>query len=147
MMDRPGREAPDALEGCLESCRRLDAVIGSIVAQDPAAYAAVGPHLRHCLDHFSLLLDGWPKGRIDYDDRPRDARLELEPTVARAALLDIVGRLTALAGADLAHEVRVSQAAATGRPPVAAASRLERELMFLSSHTIHHIAIMILTAR
>lgn len=147
MIARPGPEAPDALEGCLESCRRLDAVIGSIVAQDPGAYAAVGPHLRHCLDHFSLLLDGWATGRIDYDDRPRDARLELEPSAARTALLDIVVRLTALTGADLAHEVQISQAAAPGRPPIAAASRLERELMFLSSHTIHHIAIMILSAR
>ena len=147
MTGRSGLEAPDAVEGCLESCRRLDALIASIVSQDEDAYPSIGPHLRHCLDHFRLLLDGWPTGRIDYDDRGRDPRLERDPSAARAVLLDLVDRLAGLATADLSREISVLQAAAPGRPPVASPSRLERELIFLSSHTIHHIAIMILSAR
>jgi hypothetical protein len=139
--------APDAVEGCLESCRRCEAVIASVLDQDPSVYAAVGPHLRHCLDHFQLLLDGWPSGAIDYDDRARDARTERDPVVARESIRDIVRRLLAIRDHDLGREISVLQAAAPGRRTLPARSRLERELVFLSSHTIHHIAIMILSAR
>ena len=41
----------------------------------------------------------------------------------------------------------MTQSAAPGRPPSSSPSRLERELVFLSGHTIHHIAIMVLAAR
>jgi hypothetical protein len=41
----------------------------------------------------------------------------------------------------------VIQSAAPGRPPASSPSRLERELVFLSGHTIHHIAIMVIAAR
>jgi hypothetical protein len=143
----PPDRAPDAIEGCLEACRRCDAVIASVIAQNPGAYAAVGPHVRHCLDHFRLLLDGWPTGAVDYDARERDARAERDPVVAREVLRGITGGLAAIRPHDLAREIRVTQSAAPGRPPLASRSRLERELVFLSSHTIHHIAIMVLAAR
>ncbi len=143
---RPER-APDAVEGCLEACRRCDAVVESVLAQDPAAFAAVGPHLRHCLDHFTLLLEGWPTGEVDYDARERNERAERDPAVARDQLRGIARGLAAIPAGDLEREVRVTQSAAPGRPPLASTSRLERELVFLSSHTIHHIAIMILAAR
>jgi hypothetical protein len=142
----PPERAPDAIEGCLEACRRCDAVVGSILAQDAAAYAAVGPHLRHCLDHFTLLLDGWPTGAVDYDARERDERAERDPARAREVLRGIARGVAAIRPGDLAREIQVRQAAAPGRPPLASRSRLERELVFLSSHTIHHIAIMVLAA-
>lgn len=139
--------APDVVEGCLEACRRCDAVVASVVAQNAAAYAAVGPHLRHCLDHFRLLLDGWRDGAVDYDARPRDPRTERDPACAREVLRGIADGLAALGDVDLGRELRVTQSVAPGRPPVPSTSRLERELAFLSSHTIHHIAIMVLAAR
>jgi hypothetical protein len=143
----PPERAPDAIEGCLEACRRCDAVVASVLSQDPAAYAAVGPHLRHCLDHFNLLLDGWKTGAVDYDARARDERAERDPQLARDILRTITRELSALGPQHLGREIRVMQSAAPGRPPLASSSRLERELVFLSSHTIHHIAIMVLAAR
>jgi len=143
----PREGAADPVEGCLESCRRCDAVVASVLAQDPAAYGAIGPHLRHCLDHFQLFLDGWPSGGVDYDDRERDVRAEREPAVARGLIREILTRLASMRGVDLGREIVVVSAAAPGRPPLSTRSRLERELVFLSSHTIHHIAIMILCAR
>jgi hypothetical protein len=143
----PSERAPDAVEGCLEACRRCEAVVASVVAQDPASYVAVGPHLRHCLDHFRLLLDGWPTGEVDYDARKRDERTERDPATARDLLQGIAAGLAAIRSDDLGREIRVRQSAAPGRPPLASKSRLERELVFLSSHTIHHIAIMVLAAR
>lgn len=143
----PPERAPDAIEGCLEACRRCEAVVESVLSQDAAAYSAVGPHLRHCLDHFTLLLDGWKTGAVDYDARARDERAERDPGLAREILRGIARELSAIGPRHLTVEIRVTQSAAPGRPPLASSSRLERELVFLSSHTIHHIAIMVLAAR
>jgi hypothetical protein len=73
---RPSERVPDVVAGCLEACLRCQAVVAAVVDQAPEAFPSVGPHLRHCVDHFDLLLDGWRSGSVDYDARPRDARLE-----------------------------------------------------------------------
>ena len=138
---------PDVVTGCVEACRRCDAVVAAVETTDRSAFPSVGPHLRHCVDHFRLLLDGWRSGRVDYDARPRDARLERDPQAMREALAAISGSLGGLKPADLPRELTVIQSAAPGRPPVSSPSCLERELVFLSGHTIHHIAIMIHAAR
>jgi hypothetical protein len=147
MNAKPHDLVPDAVEGCLESCRRCESVVDAVVGQDLAAFPSVGPHLRHCVDHFRLLLDGWRSGSVDYDARPRDVRLERDPEAVRAALAAIAGSLAEIRAADLTRELTVTQSAAPGRPTLSSPSRLERELVFLSSHAIHHIAIMSLAAR
>jgi len=81
----PVEPVPDVVTGCLEACRRCDAVIAAVIDHDPAGFPAVGPHLRHCVDHFRLLLDGWRTGSVDYDARPRDFRLEQDPRAVRDA--------------------------------------------------------------
>jgi len=138
---------PDAVAGCLDACRRCESVVDAVVDQDLAAFPSVGPHLRHCVDHFRLLLDGWRSGFVDYDARPRDLRLEQDPEAVRGALAAIAGSLGELRSADLLNELTVTQSAAPGRPPLSSPSFLERELAFVSGHTIHHIAIMLLAAQ
>jgi uncharacterized damage-inducible protein DinB len=138
---------PDVVAGCLEACRRCEAVVAAVLEQDPDAFHAVGPHLRHCVDHFRLLLDGWRAGSVDYDARPRELVLEKEPRAIRDALEGIERSLDAIRGQDLPRGLTVIQSAAPGRPPASSPSRLERELVFLSGHTIHHIAIMVIAAR
>ncbi|HZN55558.1 MAG TPA: hypothetical protein VFB67_09575 [Candidatus Polarisedimenticolaceae bacterium] len=138
---------PDVVSGCLEACRRCDAVVASLIEKDPTRYPVVGPHLRHCIEHFRLLLEGWRAGEVDYDARPRETGLERDPGSARAALAEISSELSGLATADLGRGFFISQSAAPGRPPVSSPTFLDRELLFLSSHTIHHIAIMVLAAR
>jgi hypothetical protein len=135
---------PDAVVGCLEACQRCEAVVDAILQQDPQAFRMVGPHLRHCIEHFRLLLDGIGSGRVNYDARPRDARLEHDPAAAREALTAIAASLGALPRRELSRELTVTQSVAPGKAPLASSSRVERELAFLSSHTIHHIAIMVL---
>jgi uncharacterized damage-inducible protein DinB len=138
---------PDAVAGCVEACRRCELVVDAVVQQDLAAFPSLGPHLRHCVDHFRLFLDGWRSGSIDYDARSRDARLEQDPEAVRRALASISESLTGIREVDLLNVVTVTQSAASGRPPLSSPSRVERELVFLSGHTIHHIAIMLLAAR
>jgi len=130
-----------SIEGCLDACRRCEAVVDHA----GTAWSAVSPHLRHCVEHFELLLEGFPAGRVDYDARRRDARLERSPEAMREALGRIQEGLRALAGGNATRSLVVVQSAAPGRPS-SSSSCLERELVFLSGHAIHHIAIMALSA-
>ena len=126
-VDQPAFEQSlDAVHGCIEACRRCEAVIDAVIQQDPAVFPAVGPHLRHCVDHFRLLLDGWTEGLVDYDDRPGDQRLERDPGVLRDALVSIGRALATIRRDDLSRTLIVSQSAAPGRPPLSSSSCLER---------------------
>lgn len=135
-----------AIQGCLDVCRRCAALVAAIAsggASAAPAYPAVGPHLRHCVDHFTALLRDLPAGPVDYDARDRDPTLETDPARLLAALDDIARHLAAIPVADLPRRLAIIQLAASGAAPHAVDSTLERELVFLSSHTIHHLALMI----
>ena len=147
MSPSPPRVVPDAVAGCLDACRRLESVMDAVLLEDRAVFPLVGPHLRHCVDHFKLFLDGWRSGSVDYDDRYRDLELERNPEAARRALSAIAGSLAGIRIVDFSNALAVTQSAAPGRPPLSSPSRVERELVFLSGHAIHHVAIMLLIAR
>jgi hypothetical protein len=147
MSAKPHEHPLDTVQGCIEACRRCEMVVARVLDRNPEVFAAVGPHLRHCIDHFRLLLEGWPSGRVDYDARERDPRLERDSQSVLGALGAIVASLEAIGPADLSRPIVVTQSVAPGRPPQASPTCLERELAFLSGHTIHHIALMVLSAR
>lgn len=137
-----------ALRGCVEACRRCQTLVEHVIgADDPmAAFGAIGPHLRHCLDHFRCLLRGLETGLVDYDARDRSVALETDPEAFRTALAGIVDRFDALGPEPGRRTLRIRQTAASGAATVTVESSLERELVFLSGHTIHHLAIMKLVA-
>ena len=136
-------QAPPAVQGCLEACRRCRELVETIAGQQPDAYAAVGPHMRHCVDHFLCLLRGVDSGAVDYDARARDPRLESEPQHFLNALESVVCQLQSVEASDLGRELRMRQEVGPGSFREVG-TNLERELVFLSGHTIHHIAIMTL---
>lgn len=138
-----------ALAGCLEAARRCRVLVDAVKLHDASAgrsaYRAIGPHLRHCLDHFSCFLRGCADGEIDYDARDRHERVERDPDYFLERLHGITEQLAKLVAAD-ATELRMRQEPAPGQEGGMVRTNVERELLFLSSHTIHHIAIMSLLA-
>jgi hypothetical protein len=145
-----GTTHPAAIEGCLEACLRCRRLAGIVAEQEAGlaqrVYRAIGPHLRHCLDHFACLLRGLDTGSVDYDARDRDERLERDASQFVQTLDGILGRLRRVEPAALRRRLEVRQEAAPGGCVQTVPSHVERELMFLSSHTIHHIALMTLLA-
>lgn len=111
----------------------------------------VGPHIRHLIDHydaFVLGLEFFPSGTVQYDVRRRDQILQSQPLVAIARLNVLQDRLRAIAAAtrepyplDAAVQV-VSCAGFEGEFEISAASTIGRELLFLSSHMVHHFALL-----
>jgi uncharacterized damage-inducible protein DinB len=130
-------EAIDQGVGLLESLLRTD-------AESDAGIGRVGPHFRHCIDFYDCFLAGLDLKRIDYDARDRSAAVESAPEPAVEALQRIRGRLDALGERDV--EVRVRADAVTNEHAWTR-STVNRELLFLLSHTIHHYALIALLLR
>jgi hypothetical protein len=136
-----------AVRGCLDACRRCEQIIDAIspecYATSAPGRAPIGAHLRHVVDHFSSLSRGLDAGLIDYDARERDESMERDPELLRQALWRISAQLRTIPAAALTRRIAVRQRAAIDAPPNRLESTLERELVFLSGHTIHHLAVVI----
>lgn len=107
----------------------------------PVFRSGVGSHIRHILDHFECLLAGLESGRVDYDCRARDARIEHERSVAIAALSGMIDKLHTIhrPAREMALLVKMDSG---GETTEWAESSLSREFQFLTSHTIHHYALV-----
>lgn len=102
--------------------------------------------MRHIIERISCVLDGLSRNMVDYDSRARDQLLEANPESADSALTGIQDALAALE-MNQRVPVQVRESVHQDNPAVAVASTLERELMSLVSHTIHHLALIALLAR
>jgi len=111
----------------------------------PRLFASgIGGHIRHNLDHYRSFFAGLASGRIDYDDRDRDTRIENERQQAMEQTRALIAELVELREPEVERPVLVkmdcgeqSAASDTWR-----SSTVGRELQFLISHTVHHYALV-----
>ncbi len=108
--------------------------------------ASVGSHLRHIIDFYRCFLRDEASGRIDYDNRQRDSELERSRTRAISALRTIT---ESLRGQSWTEGATVEVHIEATHPPDFTLSTRDREIQFILSHTIHHLALIsyILTER
>ena len=105
--------------------------------------AAIGGHMRHCLEHYHSLLRDLSEGQVDYDRRARDLAIETDLEAARACLQTVGERLSALHTLPASTELRVRMDHGGAETESGwQASTLGRELQFLISHTVHHFALI-----
>jgi uncharacterized damage-inducible protein DinB len=131
---------------CLGQCQDLlERVSVEDYRAQSGSQSSVGAHLRHVLERFQSVLNGLPEARIDYDKRRRDPALEQNPDSAAFALNSIRRRLQQLqpdhapAGA---AALLVCESVHPGQQAVTVSSSIERELMSLVSHSVHHLALI-----
>jgi uncharacterized damage-inducible protein DinB len=136
-----------ALRQGLDLLHRMDDRLYAAI-QRPYFQYGVGSHFRHCLDAYQCFLRGVAAGRIDYDERERDERIEQQRARAMARLEATIEKLANLPLADGATPLLVKLEAADPQDERAwNQSSLGRELHFLLSHTIHHYALIALMLR
>lgn len=123
----------------LEQASRL---IGSL--EDPTFRGAIGPQVRHCLDFYVAFLAGKDAGRVDYDARERDPLVESSRRIARERIAAIASALERIDAEDAAAAllVRAEAGSLPAGSPEWSPSSLGRELQFLLSHTVHHLALI-----
>lgn len=110
---------------------------------------AVGPHVRHILEHYQALIahvESPKSSAVDYDARDRDMQVQSQPDSTKARVRWVRERLEALSmRADLVLGTPLSTRLKTGDEgdvELTVPSTLGRELLFLSSHTVHHFALL-----
>jgi hypothetical protein len=109
----------------------------------------VSGHFRHIVEFYECFLDGLACSHVDYDSRQRDPSIERSRQAAMARIRTLIARLEtapALLG-DAILFVRVEDAEALGLRDPFLMSSVARELMTLSSHTIHHFALIAMALR
>jgi hypothetical protein len=123
-----------------------DAVFATSVGTEPHR---TGAHLRHIVEFYRAFLEGFGSFHIDYDARRRDPEIERSREAASAAIRAIIHELTS--SPDLRFDatiwVRMEDAPAIAVAEPYMESSIDRELQVLSSHTIHHFALIAMTLR
>ena len=139
-----------ARDGCIELGRRCLAFTRLLT---PETYAftnspddSIGAHLRHCLDFIVCFLRGLEKGVVDYDRRDRDSRIASDPEAFRVALSRALESLGRLERSQAERPLRVRMTADSAGAQSNCSSSVERELIFLAGHSLHHLAIVRLLA-
>ena len=102
----------------------------------------VAGHLRHIIEFYECFISGLTTSFIDYDSRKRDGEVERSRSAAIARIHRIGKQLEAIT-ADRPLYVRMEDAEEDCR----LSSSINRELQVLSSHTIHHFALIAVTLR
>ena len=105
----------------------------------------VGSHLRHVLEFYQCFLDGLATSRIDYDARKRDESIERRRQSATTSIRSIISLLEEVSSFEEDWELAVRMENAD--EDVYLISSVGRELQALSSHTIHHFALIAITLR
>jgi uncharacterized damage-inducible protein DinB len=117
-------------------------------ARSPATLgASIGGHMRHIIDHYACFLRGVADGRIDYDEREREAAIENDAVAAIDALKAAAEGLAALPAGASATPISVHMGTGASTESLWSQSTVARELQFLISHTVHHFALIAMVCR
>lgn len=117
----------------------LERINDRLYSSSYSGWSPVGAQYRHVVEHYLSLLDGLDSGAIDYDLRARDATLESSREAALAATRAARDAVRTLENLDRPLRIHMDSG---GTGPDWRASSLGRELQFLSSHTVHHFALI-----
>ncbi len=135
------------LEQGLELLHKLNRQALSSTAEDDHG-AGIGGHFRHIIDYYRCFFRGLESGRVDYDARQRDPRLEKDRRQAIRVIEELIVELAVLTAADSRRTLEVrGDAGGEDTEPQWNHSSIGRELHFLMSHTVHHYALIAVLLR
>jgi len=151
-------EARSVIVGNIEAIDQGIELVGKLTDSQychvaaPYVQSSIGQHFRHVVDMFFAIVASSSEGIIDYDRRRRGAAIETE---RQAALNELAQAREAMQGLLSEIELLLEQ------PPVAIKSEVTieqthsvvinsttlRELIFTSSHAVHHYALISVIAK
>ncbi len=102
--------------------------------------ASVGQHTRHIYDFYQCFLDGIARHNIDYAERERNLHIEQDPVYAVSVFTEINGKIGTLKSGKI--DVLSDFSPEHDSERVRVGSSIDRELMFLHDHAVHHLAII-----
>ena len=140
---------PAEVEGCLDVAKQALTLLNRLSSPEynqiakPYLESSIGQHMRHVLDVFHAAM-GWPHSEIiDYDLRRRTHLVESDKMIAIDEWHSISQCLKEISVEELNNKVNVkNEISLTHKKSALSKSTLGRELSFVSSHAIHHFALM-----
>ena len=133
-------------ENCAEILRQGASLLKNIgdaeFKENGAFGGAIGGHFRHCLEICDCFLDGIEAGKVDYDRRARNFRLETDRRYAIERFSETVEKIKNLSVKSAPKTLFVKPEDTPAEADFWCESSIERELEFLTSHTIHHYALI-----
>ena len=137
------------LEGQLETVQQAKEFLLGLTVENyqvvikPHFASSAGTHMRHILDHYLALQDGLSQGLVNYNKRNRYSDIESCPETALLQWqkvehwLQEVSQLNTDMPLLVLCETSVNETQNTQTK-----STLARELVFVSSHAIHHFSLL-----
>ena len=105
--------------------------------------SSAGTHIRHALDHYQAIMTGLEGKVINYDHRTRGGDIEKSPDLANKKIAQIIQWLEGLTLTDFERDLALSTELSVYDAKVATIpTTLARELIFASSHAVHHYAMV-----
>jgi hypothetical protein len=107
------------------------------------SFNSIGKHFRHIIDHYQSLREATLTGILDYDHRSRGCDIESNPESALNAWLEISHWMEELPEEKLGMPMQLSTEISIHEETVRKVDTcLERELIYLGNHTVHHFAVI-----
>jgi hypothetical protein len=137
------------LEGQLETVQQAKEFLLGLSAENyqmvikPHFASSAGTHMRHILDHYLALKDGINQGVVNYNKRNRFSSIESCPQMALLQWQKVEQWLKEVSqlDADMPLSV-VCETSVNETQNIQTQSTLARELVFVSSHAIHHFSLL-----
>ncbi len=143
----PERSIINGLRYVIDDCMKVPQTIEEDLYQKTSDDGSIGGHTRHMLEFFQLFVAQAKTGKIDYEQRQRNAMFETSPEAAERAFIKVKNDLETLCSdQNLYTMISVSEMPGFGLGKIEVQSSLAREALFLIEHAIHHIAIIKLLA-
>jgi len=98
----------------------------------------VGRHVRHIIEMFQCLENGYLNGEIDYEKRNRDKKIETDKMII-AGLLEEISRQITKKNKQLSLLVNYD---VQGTAPETILTNYYREIAYNYEHTVHHMALI-----
>lgn len=137
------------IDSQLQILKQAESYINSVTQEQyteiisPQFMSSAGAHMRHILDHYLAILNGFDSGLVDYDKRSRGGCVETSPQTALAVINKIKAFLLALTPAQLQQGLKLStEISVQDKLVVIANTTLMREIIFAGSHAVHHFAMI-----
>ncbi len=111
-----------------EYCRPCTTLSGS----------TVGQHLRHIIELFQCLEEGYSTGRVNYENRRRDKRIETDKDFASSLMTTIQDKLNR-PDREMMLEASYDE---LNPAPMTIATNYYREIAYNLEHSIHHMALI-----
>lgn len=132
----------DTLEQGLELLQNLSQA--DYEAKLPVVYnASIGGHFRHVLEHFTMLLESYAEGFVNYDLRSRNTEIENNIEIARKATHQVIAKWKTLDD-ELYQQELLTQGKLSAKidESMQVKSSFGRETAYSIAHAQHHYAII-----